>query len=151
MTATAAQDEAERAYRRLSCLYARAMDANEPDLLDRVMPPDGVIDSVGAVIEGIDDIRACPGMLRDMFLMTQHQVHNQTLTLVSEDAAQGETYCTAHHIQPPAGKGHAHTALVWMIRYQDTLQRVDGEWRIALRKLVLDWTETRPVAWRAPK
>ncbi|MDD3800381.1 MAG: nuclear transport factor 2 family protein [Novosphingobium sp.] len=149
MTASATQEEAERAYHRLACLYARAMDANEPDLLDRVMTAEGVIDSLGHLIEGREAVRACPAMLRDMYLMTQHQVHNQTLALTSDNEAEGETYCTASHIQPPAGEGHSHTAYVWAIRYQDSLRRgEDGQWRIARRKLLLDWTETRPIGWR---
>lgn len=143
--------KAEQAYRRQASLYARAMDRNEPDLLDGVMTGDAVIDSVGVIIDGMDAIRGCPGMLRNMFLMTQHVVHNQTVTLLSDADAEGETYCTASHIQPPAGDGQPHTALVWAIRYQDKLRREDGIWKIARRELVLDWTETRPVDFTAAK
>lgn len=141
----------EQAYRQLASHYARAMDRNEPDRLGGVMTKDAVIDSVGVIIEGIDAVRACPGMLRDMFLATQHVVHNQTVTLLSDTEAEGETYCTASHIQPPAGDGEPHTALVWAIRYQDTLRREDDAWRIARRVLVLDWTETRPVDFSGRK
>ncbi|OCC22981.1 hypothetical protein MB02_14570 [Croceicoccus estronivorus] len=152
MSANQAELEAaERAYRRLASLYARAMDANEPDLLNGVMTSDGTIDSVGHLIDGIDAVRACPGMLRDMFLMTQHTIHNQTVTLVSNDEAEGETYCTASHIQPPEAEGKPHTAFVWAIRYQDRLRRENGEWRLAARVLLLDWTETRPVDWKGPR
>ena len=140
-----AQDYVELAYRRNASLYARAVDANEPALLGQVMTADAVIDSVGVIIEGTEAILKIPGMLRDMFLATEHLVHNQTVELLSETTAKGETYCTASHIQPPAGDGHPHTALVWAIRYQDDLRLVDGAWKIARRVLVLDWTETRPV------
>ena len=139
------QDYLELAYRRGGALYARAVDANEPELLGRVMADDAVIDSLGIVIEGREAILKVPGMLREMFLATEHLVHNQTAQLVTDSTAKGETYCTASHIQPPAGDGHPHTALVWAIRYQDDLRLVDGDWKIAKRVLVLDWTETRPV------
>ena len=146
-----AQDYLELAYRRNASLYARAVDANEPALLGQAMAADAVIDSLGVIIEGTEAILKIPGMLRDMFLATEHLVHNQTVELLSETTAKGETYCTASHIQPPAGDGHPHTALVWAIRYQDTLRREDDTWRIARRVLVLDWTETRPVDFSGRK
>ncbi|GAD50762.1 hypothetical protein NT2_12_00260 [Caenibius tardaugens NBRC 16725] len=142
---TANLEALEQAYRRNGSLYARAMDANEPDLLDGVMTADAVIESPGAVMDGIAAIRACPGMLREMFQSTQHLVHNQTVEQLSDTEARGETYCTASHILPPSGEGQPYSALVWAIRYQDQLRLVDGVWKIAKRALVLDWTETRPV------
>ena len=140
-----AQDYLELAYRRNAGLYARAVDANEPALLAQAMATDAVIESLGIIMEGHEAILKVPGMLREMFLATEHLVHNQTVQLLSDSTAKGETYCTASHIQPPAGDGHPHTALVWAIRYQDDLALVDGAWKIARRVLVLDWTETRPV------
>ena len=140
-----AEDYLELAYRRNAGRYARAVDANEPALLAQVMTGDAVIDSLGIIMNGHEAILKVPGMLRDMFLATEHLVHNQTAQLLSDSTAKGETYCTASHIQPPTGDGHPHTALGWAIRYQDDLRLIDGDWKIAKRVLLLDWTETRPV------
>jgi hypothetical protein len=138
-----AQTEAE--LRRLACLYARAMDRNEPQLLDQILAADIVIDTPPGRLEGLAQAREAPAMLRRMFLMTQHLVHNQTAE-VAGDQAQAETYCTAHHLlRPPAGEP-GHAVLIWSIRYQDRFRREAGVWRFSARTLVVDWSETRPIA-----
>ncbi|HEY4545025.1 MAG TPA: nuclear transport factor 2 family protein [Pedomonas sp.] len=140
--------EAEQAFRRIAAVYARAMDRNEPELLDDILSEDIVVVGPGFTMQGLEQARQSPAMLRQMFLMTQHVVHNQTLT-VEGDEARGETYCTASHILHPEGEAEAeaqgHTAYVWAIRYQDTLRKQGGAWRLARRELVVDWSEYRPV------
>ncbi len=138
--------EAEYAYHRLACLYARAMDSHLPELLDQILSGDVVIAGPAFTLEGLQNARQTPAQLREMFLKTQHLVHNQTLTLVDETRAEGETYCTASHILRPAAGTAQHAALVWAIRYQDELRREAGEWRLARRALIVDWSETRPIA-----
>ena len=138
--------EAEQAFCRIAAVYARAMDRNEPELLDDILSEDIVVVGPGFTMQGLEQARQSPAMLRQMFLMTQHVVHNQTLT-VEGDEARGETYCTASHILHPEGEAEAqgHTAYVWAIRYQDTLRKQGGAWRLARRELVVDWSEYRPV------
>ena len=36
------------------------------------------------------------------------------------------------------------TLIVMSIRYEDTFVKHDGTWLFAERKLVIDWTDTRP-------
>ena len=36
--------------------------------------------------------------------------------------------------------------MVMSIRYDETIVRVDGQWRFAERKLIIDWTDSRPSA-----
>lgn len=138
------QFEAEQAYRHIASVYARAMDRNEPDLLNDILTSDVVLQGKGFTQQGLDEVRQSPAMLRQMFLLTQHVVHNQTLTLEG-DTATGETYCTASHILHPEAGAQGHTAYVWAIRYQDTLRREGSTWRLARRALVIDWSEYRPV------
>ena len=135
---------AEAAYRKLASLYARAMDRNEPDLLDAILVDDIVIDGAGLVLEGIAAIRDCPAILCRMYHMTQHVVHNQTLTL-DGDEAEGETYCTASHVIRPAEEGGEHSIYVWAIRYQDRIRRLPDGWRFSRRTLVVDWSEVRSI------
>jgi len=134
----------EQAFRRIASLYARAMDRNEPDLLNDILTEDIVIEGPGFTMQGLEQVRQSPAMLRQMYLMTQHQVHNQTLS-VAGDEATGETYCTASHVLHPEAGAEGHTAHIWTLRYQDTLRREDGAWRLARRALVVDWSEFRPV------
>jgi hypothetical protein len=142
--------EVKAEFYRLACDYARAMDRNEPELLARVLAEDCVIEAPGVVIEGLTRNQTSPGILREMFLMTQHVIHNQTLT-IKGDTAEGETYCTASHVAKPAENETKSTALVWAIRYQDHLARTTSGWRFTKRSLIVDWSETRPitvgVAW----
>lgn len=136
--------QAEQAFRRIAGVYARAMDRNEPDLLNDILTDDIVIEGPGFTMQGLEQVRQSPAMLRQMYLMTQHQVHNQTLSVFGDEAT-GETYCTASHILRPEDGAQGHSAHVWTLRYQDTLRREGGAWRLARRALVVDWSEFRPV------
>jgi len=140
-----ADDEA--AIRRLAALYARAMDRNEPALLEEIFTADAVIKGPGFVMQGHAQICAIPGMLKGMYSRTLHQIHQQTVT-VSGDGAEAETYCSANHLTAP-GDGLASN-LVWAMRYQDRLQRENGRWRFRHRAVLIDWTETRPAQFTPP-
>lgn len=134
------QIEIEQAYRRLANLYARAMDRNEPALLDTALATDIALAGPGFSVTGIAEVRPMPAMLRHMYRMTRHLIHNQTITLVGAGEAHGETYCTASHLLPSED-----TILIWAIRYQDSLRREGDEWRLTSRHLIVDWTENRPI------
>ena len=127
--------------KKLGLIYAQAMDRNEPEKLDAIMTDDILVEGPGFSIVGREANRQSPAMLRQMYAMTQHVVHNQTVAITS-DTAQGETYCTASHM---TRDGDAGSILVWALRYQDRYRRDDGRWRFSGRKLILDWSETRPV------
>jgi uncharacterized protein (TIGR02246 family) len=127
------------AFRALAERYAQAADRNRPELLDAIMTDDVVLDGPGFTMTGLEQVRGFPAVLAQRFRGTRHVVHNQTVE-VDGERATGETYCTASHLL----RDSAH-ALVWHLRYQDTYRRKQGQWRIARRTVVLDWTETTPV------
>jgi hypothetical protein len=54
----------------------------------------------------------------------------------------GESYCLAHHLTE-ADDG-SRTLMVASIRYLDTLVKRDGPWLFAERRLMVNWTDTRP-------
>ena len=58
-----------------------------------------------------------------------------------EDGAVGETYCIAHHIYKV---DEVERDTVMFIRYHDKFVRTAEGWRIARRKLGIDWQEDRP-------
>ncbi|HKY91452.1 MAG TPA: nuclear transport factor 2 family protein [Nevskiaceae bacterium] len=126
-------------FRDLAERYAQAADRNRPALLDTIMADDVVLEGPGFVMAGLAEVRGFPAMLAQRFRGTRHLVHNQVIE-VDGDRATGETYCTASHLLRESPQ-----VLVWHLRYQDEFRHVQGAWRLARRRIVLDWTETRPV------
>ncbi|MFB7270444.1 nuclear transport factor 2 family protein [Streptomyces sp. NPDC056244] len=72
---------------------------------------------------------------------TTTHFNGQSTVTIDGDTATGETYCLAHHLWQPDGR---RTLMVASIRYLDTFAKLDGRWFFAERKLMVDWTETRP-------
>ena len=68
--------------------------------------------------------------------------NGQSTVSVEGDRANGESYCLAHHIS--FGADAERTIMVASIRYLDEFVKLDGEWFFAERRLMVDWTETRP-------
>lgn len=71
---------------------------------------------------------------------TTHFIGQSTIT-IDGDTATGETYCLAHHLHDVDG---VRTLLVMSIRYQETIERVDGHWLFSERGFIIDWTDSRP-------
>jgi hypothetical protein len=144
--ADARQASDEWEIQRLGLLYARAMDRNQPEIIDEIFTEDGVIDRAGQVREGRETLRGIPPWLKERYLATLHKVHNQLVT-VRGDQARGETYCTAEHLERDRGGG---TTLYSMsIRYDDELVRQEGRWRYRRRTLSIEWTDVRQVVWQS--
>ncbi len=57
------------------------------------------------------------------------------------DRATGESYTIAHHLFSEDGD---RKIMVASLRSLDTFAKIDGGWCFAERKLLLDWSETRP-------
>jgi hypothetical protein len=68
--------------------------------------------------------------------------NGQSTVIVNGDRATGELYCIAHHVKVTEGK---RTLFLAYIRYFDTFSKIDGNWLFAGRKLMVAWTETRPL------
>jgi hypothetical protein len=67
---------------------------------------------------------------------------DQSTVVLDGDRATGESYCIAHHLYEVDGQ---RTLMKASIRYLDQFARQsDGSWLFAERKLMVDWTETRP-------
>ena len=59
----------------------------------------------------------------------------------SADGASGRVHCQAHHYQRT---GNGPVDLVMMIVYHDRYARQEGSWRIAERRVAIQWTELHP-------
>ncbi|MGI0013280.1 MAG: nuclear transport factor 2 family protein [Nitrososphaera sp.] len=73
--------------------------------------------------------------------VTTHFMGQSTVVL-DGDRANGETYCIAHHVSSSEGK---KTLFVASLRYYDVFAKVEGKWLFVKRKLIVDWTDTRPM------
>ena len=67
--------------------------------------------------------------------------NGQSTVAIEGDSATGESYCIAHHLTV---KGDQRTLMVASLRYLDRFVKQDGAWLFAERKLLVDWTDTRP-------
>jgi hypothetical protein len=72
---------------------------------------------------------------------TMHFNGQSTVTL-DGDSATGESYTIAHHVFTEGGE---RKMMVAWLRYLDVFARIDGAWYFAERKLIVDWSETRPL------
>jgi uncharacterized protein (TIGR02246 family) len=75
------------------------------------------------------------------YTVTMHFNGQSTVDLDGDQAA-GESYCLAHHLTvAPDGQ---RTMMIASIRYLDEFVKQDGRWLFAERRLMVNWTETRP-------
>jgi ketosteroid isomerase-like protein len=79
----------------------------------------------------------------NQYVATMH-FNGQSTILVDGDRAAGESYCLAHHLK--VGQDGQRTMMIASIRYLDELVKQDGQWLFAERRLMVNWTETRPFA-----
>jgi ketosteroid isomerase-like protein len=77
------------------------------------------------------------------YAATMH-FNGQSTVSVDGDRATGESYCLAHHLS--VGEDGQRTMMIASIRYLDEFVKQDGQWLFAERRLMVNWTETRPSA-----
>ena len=121
--------------------YCRANDRRDQELMRDCFHPAAVIElheklSVDAFIE-------LGRVTLSGYTTTWHNTGNQ-LVEVSGDAAWAEHYTISSH-RMAAGQGRPERDFVVHGRYIDRMEKRDGEWRIARRKMIVDYTRTDPV------
>jgi len=77
------------------------------------------------------------------YAATMH-FNGQSTVSLDGDRATGESYCLAHHLS--IGADGQRTMMIASIRYLDEFVKQNGQWLFAERRLMVDWTETRPSA-----
>ena len=67
--------------------------------------------------------------------------NGQSTVTIDGNHASGESYTIAHHVYTEDGN---RKIMIASLRYLDTFTKIDQSWYFAERKLILDWSETRP-------
>ncbi|MBO00628.1 MAG: hypothetical protein CL438_08220 [Acidimicrobiaceae bacterium] len=100
-------------------------------------------------LNGIDEIRGKIERTLGGLSSSQHIVSNHQVS-IDGDTATSRCYLHAQHTLTGTEGGDNY---VMAGRYIDKLVRVDSEWRIAERQLMLDWTEgnNRVLARKKPQ
>ena len=94
--------------------------------------PSYVLDGREALSPVFDDL--------NRYEVTMH-FNGQSTVTIDGDRATGESYTIAHHLFSEEG---TRKIMVASLRYLDTFAKIEGSWYFAERKLLLDWSETRP-------
>ncbi|MDE2301117.1 MAG: nuclear transport factor 2 family protein [Sphingomonadales bacterium] len=133
---------AEAEIRDVHIRYCRANDRRDEALMRGCFHPDAVIELHQPF--DVEGFLALGRQILGQYVVTWHNTGNQ-LVEVKGDAAWAEHYTISSHRiaateEAPARDWIAHG------RYIDRMERRGGEWRIARRRMVVDYTRMDPVA-----
>jgi hypothetical protein len=150
MTKLTAAEAADRlAIRQLFDAYARCADRRDADgqkalftedtrfvvhLEGEGTTPSYVLHGREALTPIFDDL--------NQYEVTTH-FNGQSTVVLDGDRATGESYTIAHHIFTEDG---IRKIMIASLRYYDDFVRIDAGWYFAGRQLIVDWSETRPLA-----
>lgn len=140
----------------LSVGYAQAVDGQDAAAFLALFTPDAVLTmhnppeaEPGTIYRGHEDLARIPARMA-RFAATYHFLGQGDFELAEDQAPgqagdqphpTGQVHCVAHHRSDgPDGA----TDYVMFIRYRDRYRQDGGAWRIAERRVLVDWTETRP-------
>lgn len=126
--------------------YCRGLDRLDWPTLQSVYHPDAIEDRGDGLFVGpaADLAKAALKSLAEAYTVSQHLIGNVLIEL-DGDTASAESYFQAYHRYVDRA-GDGPTEMIMAGRYIDRFERRNGEWRIARRKMALDWTRTQPVA-----
>ena len=68
--------------------------------------------------------------------------NGQSTIVLDGNRATGDSYTIAHHVYTEDG---ARKMMVAWLRYLDAFAKVDQTWYIAERRIILRWSEVRPL------
>ena len=125
---------AERAITRVLYRYAQGVDRRDFEQVTACYWPDGY-DSHGSFEGTIPDYVAWLQKVLPAVAVSSHHFGNVLIDVdLAAGTAKSEAYCDNASVFPDG----RHLQL--FLRYLDEWQRRDGEWRIARRKVVEDWS-----------
>lgn len=129
-------------------LYAHYADRRQADKQSQLFTKNAIVNVYQGepvthkpiqVLLGRQELENAFGGLKDYDITTH--INGQTSLTINGDKATGETYCVAHHLKTENGQ---RTLTIMYIRYYDTFVREANNWLFSERKLIIDWTDSRP-------
>jgi ketosteroid isomerase-like protein len=141
-----AQLRAEAAIRRCLARYCRGVDRGDVALIRDAYWPDAVDDHGVFKGSGHDFAAFVVEALARHSLGTQHAIAQSSFE-IEGDSAFVETYVLARHTVRRDGKLLLET---FGGRYVDRFACRGGEWRIARRQVVHDWSRVEPIVEEFP-
>jgi hypothetical protein len=136
----------EQSIRRVLARYCRGIDRLDQDLVRSCYHPDAT-EAHGTFTGDLDEYLTWVWKVLGRYDATFHFLGNVLIEPVDDDRARCETYGVAHHRTTAGG---ALGNLVTGFRYVDRFERRDGEWRIAHRTAVTEWTSVDAHIWPLP-
>ena len=119
---------------------ARAIDRCDGELVNQLFHPDATDDHGSYKGTAKEFVPWVMEVLKGMH-RTQHMIGNVLIRL-DGDTAYGESYFIAHHAIP--AEDGTDNFMIAAGRYLDRFERRDGEWRMAHRGAVYDWSSISP-------
>ena len=141
MTKTIDELLAEAEIRDVHLRYCRALDRRDEELLRACFHADAVVELHEEL--SVDAFVALGHEMLSHYTGTWHSTSNQ-LVEVDGDRAWAERYTISRHLIA-ADDEEPERDFVAYGRYLDQMERRGGEWRIARRRMVVDYTRMETV------
>jgi ketosteroid isomerase-like protein len=125
--------------------YFRGIDRCDAELIASAFHPDAVAEHGPNQFTGADIGERTSTGMREHYRASMHFTGNQMIELHG-DVANVETYNFNYHLQDREGR---EELFVRAIRYVDRLERRDGEWKIARRRVICEWDSIEPITERS--
>jgi hypothetical protein len=136
--------EDEVALRRLVDRYADAVDGRDSEVLRHLFTTTGVL-RVQADGGPVENEWSGAGVVQSLDVLAgfDRTFHHVGGCVFDDDgeAVTGRVHCLGHHYERT---GNGPVDLVMMIRYHDRYERQSDGWRIAERRVAIQWTELHP-------
>ena len=114
---------------------SRGIDRGSSDILKSCYWPDAHIDAGAYQGPAHPFCESLPDAI-NRYKSTQHAVSNPLIE-ISDSSARVESYVTARHYH--AQKDEPDMEMTYFGRYLDRMEKRDGVWKIALRKVLITW------------
>ena len=144
-----AQEAADRlAIRELFDAYARCADTRDAEGQKALFTQDTrfavYMDGPGTEPSYVLDGREALSPVFDDLNRYEAPMHfnGQSTVIMDGRQATGDSYTIAHHVYAEDG---TRMMMVAWLRYLDTFTKIDQNWYIAERQIILKWSETRPL------
>jgi hypothetical protein len=121
--------------------YCRGADRHDTELM-RSCYHDDAAENHGMFVGSAAEFVPYAGEHLATMLWTQHFLTNAVIEVV-EDAAVSDAYCLGFHRMPSRQGGVTDH---WVgLRFVDRFERRSGEWKIAARTVVYEWSRIDPL------